>query len=62
MKSQTVTYHGKNSTMYSGSAKPTGIFEEQSLPNNDFKSANYALMIFDKSKQAFRLVPIQNHI
>ena len=43
-------YQGKHSTMYSGSAVPTGLNGKQLDPENDFNSANYALMIYDKSK------------
>ena len=52
-------FHGLDSTMYSGNAKNTR--EGKLLPANDFDSANYALMIFDKKKNAFRLVPIRRH-
>lgn len=50
-------YIGKDSTNYSGSLK-----SKQKLPTNDFTSANYALMIFDQKKNAFRLVPINRHL
>lgn len=60
-KTEKVTkFHGSDSRTYSGNAKVT---REGStlLPTNDFDSANYALMIFDKKKNAFRLVPIRRH-
>ena len=53
-------YHGSDSLMCS--TDPKDSKEGRQLPANDFDSANYALMIFDKKKNAFRLVPIRRHI
>ena len=53
-KTKIVTYHGKDSAVNSSShVKAT---------KNDFASANYAFMIYDKNKDVFRLVPIQKHL
>jgi hypothetical protein len=45
---RTIKYQGKDSTIYSGSvkSKSKGSIEHK-LPENDFQSANYALMIYD---------------
>ena len=51
-----IKYYGKDSTKYD--AKDV---QAKSAPN-DMNAANYALMIFDKKRNAFRLVPIQRHI
>lgn len=52
-------FHGADNNQYAGTGKSTR--EGRLMPSNDFDSANYALMIFDKKKNAFRLVPIRRH-
>jgi hypothetical protein len=52
-------FYGKDSTKFAGSIPSKS---KTQIPPNDFNSSNYALMIFDKSKNGFRLVPIQRHI
>ena len=58
---KTIKYQGKDSTVYSGTSKNRPN-QEPKLPDNDFQSSNYALMIYDQKKNAFRLVPINRHI
>ena len=58
---RTIKYQGKDSTVYSGTSKNKPN-KEPKLPDNDFQSSNYALMIYDQKKNAFRLVPINRHI
>lgn len=60
---KTNKYIGKDSTIFSGSVKSKQkAVNETKLPDNDLQSANYALMIYDQKKNAFRLVPINRHI
>lgn len=59
---KTIKYAGKDSTVYSGTNLSKMKVGETKLPDNDFKSSNYAIMIYDQKKNAFRLVPINRHI
>ena len=52
-------FYGKDSTKFSASIPSKS---KASIAPNDFNSSNYALMIFDKNKNGYRLVPIQRHI
>lgn len=59
-KKKEVLFHGEETATYSGqfqSTKGNHFYK----PNN-FESANYALMIYDKKQEAFRLVPVQRHL
>jgi hypothetical protein len=66
LSGQTIKYHGKDSTKYQSKRKGPADREQKRVEasaqnqNEDgvSQSANYALMIFDKKKNAFRLVPI----
>ena len=50
-----------DSSTYSGQSETTkqGVKLDAA---NDFESANYALMIYDKNKYCFRLVPVNRQI
>jgi len=50
--------NGKNLYYGVDSAK----FGSNSKQNSDFKTANFAFMIFDKKVNGFRIVPITKHI
>lgn len=54
-----VTFIGKDAGKFSGQLKP----EEKNNPlENNFKKADYGILIFDKKRQAFRLEPLNRHI
>lgn len=47
---------GQESTLFGAETHPSKTGE-----NNDIGKANYAIMIFDKKVNGFRIVPVQRH-
>ena len=45
---------------FDSSIEPASFFGKKENPDAGVK--NYALLIFDKKKQGFRLVPVESHI